>query len=251
MANDPKFNSVGTGLYDLDYFSGSQAQIYIGDVFVDEITSFQCSVQQSKQPIYGYASQLFDKVSKGTVLVQGSFSINFKESGYLWLVLNRYKNLIRTLDDLRLPLSFIGLDAGSTIAPEKGDGFISRANIEQLISGTATKEEKYQFYNDLAGMATANNPNAKDKTFEDICDAFEDAVWGTDPIDVDRMTRRADDNFFDDFDMYLVFGDMTNKSTNHTVKRIRNVHILGSAQSIENTGEPIQEQYSFFARNII
>src|SRR3990167_7047716 len=83
----PIFNRV----IDRDYFTGTQASIYIGDVYVDEVVSYAYSVQQTKTPIYGYASQLFDAVSAGPVLVTGNFSINFKESGYLYLILMRYK----------------------------------------------------------------------------------------------------------------------------------------------------------------
>src|SRR3990167_10850494 len=82
---------VGAGIYDLDYYSGSQCSLYIGDVYIDEAVGMSFTVSQNKQPIYGYASQLFDAVSYGNVIVQGSFAVNFKESGYLWLVLHRYK----------------------------------------------------------------------------------------------------------------------------------------------------------------
>ena len=75
------------GIYNVEYFSGSQASIFIGDVFVDEITFFAFSVSQERVPLYGYGDQLFRDVSKGPVLVQGQFSINFKEAGYLFLIL--------------------------------------------------------------------------------------------------------------------------------------------------------------------
>src|SRR5678809_314400 len=95
----PPTQTVGSSIYDLDYFSSQQAALYIGDVFVDEVIALSYSVQQSKTPIYGYASQLFDAVSHGTVIVQGQFSVNFKESGYLWLILHRYKRFQNAVDE--------------------------------------------------------------------------------------------------------------------------------------------------------
>ena len=80
-------------VYDLDYFTGSQCAVYIGDVFVDEVTNIAFKVNQSKQPIYGYASQLFNAVAPGRVLVQGQFTVNFKESGYLFIILARLKKM--------------------------------------------------------------------------------------------------------------------------------------------------------------
>lgn len=270
-----KTQTVGSSIYDLDYFSSQQAALYIGDVFIDEATSISFSVQQSKTPVYGYASQLFDGVSKGTVLVQGQFSINFKESGYIWLVLQRYKRFENQVDDTlkrytNVKDKFSPLDVGKKNVgggkqilggknnpfarisnKNKEYDFISRAGIERLVSGEASKDERFTFYQNLAGYATISNPTAKDKVFEDIVEVFEDQVWQEDVSDLDNFTRRADDNFFDNFDMFCVFGDYTKPGANHTVKRIRNVHILGQAQSIDPESGVLQESYTFFARNII
>lgn len=270
-----KTQTVGSSIYDLDYFSSQQAALYIGDVFIDEATSISFSVQQSKTPVYGYASQLFDGVSKGTVLVQGQFSINFKESGYIWLVLQRYKRFENQVDDTlkkynNVKDKFSPLDVGKKNVgggkqilggknnpfariqnKNKEYDFISRAGIERLVSGDASKDERFTFYQNLAGYATISNPTAKDKVFEDIVEVFEDQVWQEDVSDLDNFTRRADDNFFDDFDMFCVFGDYTKPGANHTVKRLRNVHILGQAQSIDPDSGVLQEIYTFFARNII
>lgn len=269
--------TIGGTIYDLDYFSGSQAALYIGDVFIDEVTAFSYQVQQNKTPVYGYASQLFDKVSKGTVIVQGQFTVNFKESGYLWLVLHRYKRFQNTVDATIAKYNtvqdqFTAANVGGKIIniptskrilggknvpfarlkdKNKEFDFISRAGIERLVSGEASKDERFSFYQNLAGYATVSNPKAQDKVFEDIVEVFEDQVWQEDVTDLDDLARRADDNFFDDFDMFCVFGDYTKPGANHTARRIRNVHILGQGQSVDNNGEPVFETYQFLARNVI
>lgn len=282
MANKTSdYQTVGSSVYDLDYFSGNSAILYIGDVFVDEVNSFAFTVQQSKIPIYGYASQLFDDVAKGQILVQGSFSVNFKESGYLWLVLQRYmkfKNQVdRTIDKyVNLGAKFnnqtgvlsskaqkqVG-GAGSVLLggnnnpfarirqSNKDHDFISRANIERLISGEASADERTQFCFSLAGYCTTTNPNAADTAFEDIVEAFEDQVWQDNINDLDQMARRVDDNYFDDFDMFLVYGDYSKPGANHTVRRIRGVRLLSTSQQVVISGEPITETYTFLARNII
>ncbi len=273
----PIAQTIGSPIYDLEYFSSNQAALYIGDVFVDEVIALSYSVQQSKSPIYGYASQLFDAVSHGTVLVQGQFSVNFKESGYLWLILHRYKRFQNAVDETisrynNVKDQFTATDVGGKIVnvptskrilggknvpfariqdKNKEFDFISRAGIERLVTGEASRDERFSFYQNLAGYATISNPKAKDKVFEDIVEVFEDQVWQEDVSELDDFTRRVDDNFFDDFDMFVVFGDYTKPGANHTVRRIRNVHLLGMSQSIESSGEPISEHYSFLARNII
>lgn len=275
-----KTPGVGSYIYDLDYFTSSQCALYIGDVFVDEVVNISYSVQQSKTPIYGYASQLFDTVAPGQVIVQGQFTINFKEAGYLWLVLQRYKRFEKTLDNTLNKLispklknqfgSQSTLDVakaqnggGSTLLGGtnnpfarikkngQNDDFISRAGIERLVSGAATKDERFQFYQSLAGYATVDNPNAKDTAFENIVEAFEDQVFQDNVSDIDQMTRRVDDNFFDNFDMFVLYGDYTKPGANHTVRRIRNTYLLSTGQQVGDNEGNILESYSFIARQIL
>ena len=52
-------DGIRPGVYNIDYFSGSQVAIYIGDVFVDEITAINFVAQQPRRPLYGYADQHF------------------------------------------------------------------------------------------------------------------------------------------------------------------------------------------------
>lgn len=253
MPTNPIFNRV----YDREYFSGTQAGLYIGDVYVDEVVSASWSVQQTKTPIYGYASQLFDAVSAGPVLVTGNFTVNFKESGYLYLILMRYKQLTDAVDQVlstvapsrftnkpggrnRIPSPFVKDGRGKNL-----DG-INRVTIERIMKGEASKDERFEFYNSLAGLASQLG---EDKKFEDIVEVFEDQVWGKAPGDLDKMVRRSDDNAFDNFDMYMTFGDYNNRDANHTVRRISGVRLVGSSMAVTISGEPVMEEYSFIARN--
>lgn len=270
--------TVETKVYDLEYFSGAQVSIYIGDVLVDEATSLQISVQQQKRPIYGYASQLFDKVAKGTVFVEGSFTINFKESGYISTVLERYKHLSQGVS---APVNspFVSLTSISQLDKSRGGakqdgtrGVLKRQNVEQIsqtnkvINGVITgemngkkirPEELVQFYNSLSGFN--NTGPSRNGTVEgalnraeDIFEVFEDKIWSSDRLESDSEGRRGDSNKFDDFTIYVVFGDYNRTDgVNHTAKRIDNVHLVGQGQTIVIDGQPVAEQYSFFARNYV
>lgn len=246
--------SVLNRVYDKEYYSGTQAALYIGDVFVDEIVAYSFAVSENKTPIYGYASQLFDARSKGPVLVQGNFAINFKESGYLYLILERYRQNLRAIDDAirkatsddhqitpedrRLPPPF------KKNSREEG---ILRVTIERILNGELNNEDKFDFFQTLAGYATV--AGAPDKTFEDYAESFEDAVWGARPKDLDNEVRRPIDSIFDGFDIYFTFGDYNNPNANHTVQRIQNVNLTRVSKAVNVSGEPIAEQYEFFARN--
>lgn len=257
-------SQVSTRIYDLDYFSGSQMFLYIGDVWVDEVTSLQYVTQQIKTPIYGYASQLWDDVAAGHVLVSGQFTINFKEQGYLWAVLRRYKQIIDpgfsvAKQDSRLLKTRKGstvtmpdlVNKNGTRVGSNGTA-ISRATIERIAQGDITRQERFDFYHDLAGYATFGVNSPKDKAFEDIVEAFEDQIWnpkGTD-TDLNNQLRRTDDNRFDGFDMYVVFGNYASPQANHTVQKIIDVRLTSQAKMVKIDGSPIQEEYSFIARTV-
>lgn len=260
-------------VYDKEYFTSSQTSIYIGDVLIDEITNLEVSVSQRKQPIYGYASQLFDKVAKGIVQVQGSFSINFKESAYLVTVLDRYKTFQNGFDFTETT-PFLSAESFSKGIPGKGatqdgtKGVLARRNIEQVEQGkklvdsvvegkingrSITNEEFTQFFIDLSGFNNdSRGPGVPGEipAVEHIFEDFEDRVWGSDVSDEVFNTRRADSNKFDNFTIFVTWGDYnSNNRINHTAKRLDNVRIVGQSQVVNQDGQPIQENYQFIARN--
>jgi hypothetical protein len=274
--------TLQTSVYDQEYFSGSQVNIYIGDVLIDEVTALSVSVHQKKRPIYGYASQLFDNVSCGTVLVEGQFQINFKESGYLHTVLNRFerqKNLKGTpYVSPRVSSSNIGRpqvdgkNVGGAKLKNPGDtrgdpGVLFRKNIEEIdsraveriVSGKhptdnrdLTPEEQIEYYQQMmryhVEASGFNNQAGALPKSESTFERFEDQVWRN-----DRLTtgaRRVDDQAFDGFTIYVTYGDFNRTDdVNHTVRRIDDVRLIGQAQEINIGGTPVGEAYSFFARN--
>jgi len=267
------------GIYNIEYFSGAQASIYIGDVLVDEVTSINYQVSQSRTPLYGYADQLFRDVSKGVVLVQGSFSVNFKEAGYLWLVLNRYRELVRHQPSL------MGEVGKGDLFNKKstGDPLVD-ANIEKLINGELGVADRNRILqdaaaspeggsladlglsgagDDLRGFASLARGQAEGGSAglaENVFEAFENRIW--DDADdfglgenggLEKQHRRADDPELNPFDIFVTFGDYDgqNDHHNHTVQKLVGVHILGTSKQIVIDGQPIQEVYSFIARNVV
>ena len=81
-----------TTTYEFDYFSGSQIGVYLGDILIDDIAGIQYNLSQSKRPVYGYASQYWHVVPSGQIIVEGAFSVPFKEAGYLPIILAEYSH---------------------------------------------------------------------------------------------------------------------------------------------------------------
>ena len=256
-----------TSIYDLDYFNGAQMFVYIGDVWVDEVTAMQYRLQQTKQPIYGYASQLFDDVAAGQVLVEGAFSINFKEQGYLWAVLRRYFGTQTSqLGNMTTSKYDGGLfkgrrDKGNQMPDLRRGGdrvgsngkMVSRANIERIAQGEATKSQRFQWYNSMAGYATFSGNNPRDRAFENIVEAFEDEIWNPNHTNdgLNSQIRRTDQNAFDDFDIYCLWGDYSNPKANHTVQKIIGVRLTSLGKTVQTGPGVIQEEYSFIAQTVV
>jgi hypothetical protein len=73
------------------YFTATQARMYIGNLFIEELAGVQFVLQANKVPLYGYAADLFDAIGQGKSLVQGQLMVQFISEGYLYTVLNEYK----------------------------------------------------------------------------------------------------------------------------------------------------------------
>ena len=250
-----------TSIYDLDYFDPCQMFIYIGDTWVDEITSFQHELQQSKTPIFGYASQLWDDLAAGQVLVSGSFTINFKEQGYLWAVLRRYWNMSLQATQnnggstTNLQKAVINAGGKSPIVWNgKDHDAIARQDIARQVQGNEmSRGQKYQAWVDLAGYATSSKKvkNPKDARFEDLMDVYENAVWNNTSVDdLNAQIRRPDCNVYDGLTIYQVFGNYNSKAANHTVQRFDNVALTSQGKMIRMGDAPIQESYTFLAQTL-
>lgn len=81
-------NSVLSAQGEKRYYSSVDAEIYFGDMFIDEVTSIEWAVQQQTMPIYGYNSYCFDDLAVGSRIIQGQFAVNFTKAGFLLEIQN-------------------------------------------------------------------------------------------------------------------------------------------------------------------
>lgn len=211
--------------YPYDYYTGSSVRIFFGHVWVDDIITIQYSMNQNKTPLYGYASQKFDAVAKGQILVQGNFTIAFKEAGYLNVVHNYFQDL---KNDKK------GKDKNEVL-----HYWLSKNKpIEQIL------DELY-----MSGESASD--------FEDLSEALEDYVWRDFGTPSRSITRPDEFDYGTDggidlsgFDIVMTFGDYTDGEAEHTVKVINDVHIIGESMVVTPDGSPIGLNYTFFARSI-
>jgi len=231
--------------YNLDYYSGAQAAMFIENMLIDEVTSLQWTVQQSKVPIYGYASQVFDEMAKGTIIVQGSFSINYVEAGYLHAVLSHVHKYGIKAENPEMRLAEANLEELNKIAISNwiGSNLNEEGTSGQMWDSYKKLKEAYQ----LQG-----------KNFTTLTSQINDYVWGVDgdsrlgkgQLDqLDENLRRTDQRHLNGFDIYVRFNH--EGTLQDTITKIENVHLVGKSQTVVIDENPVQEVYSFYAKNVI
>lgn len=225
-----------------DYFTGADVRLYFGDILIEEIGGLNFELQEQVQPIYGYASHTFDKVARGSRIIRGSFIINFKESFYLHSVMNSLQSKMKAQQENK-----------SSVFNEQT--FKQGVTVEHLIE-------------------QAN----KGKSFGQIADEFEKSFWGKssdsamqnitnnqpndtyfypeerDPADPSKKLDTSQSNLRDSgFNILITYGPYAEKDGNvvqGTAVTLVGVQLTGSSQTIWGDGNPIQEQYTFIAKDL-
>jgi len=293
MPNEVGFpEGLGAINYEYDYYAGSQVLIYFEDVLVDDCVRIAFQVQQSRTPVWGYATQYYNALGAGVIMVTGSFWVAFKEAAYIPVILKHITDR-RTPDNgfwaspASRPASGTDFDSGlgrsaglwqgrhgligeaDAQRRHGGTGQVQRAEIERLLRAREQDPEDVNTNRELESLTLALGA-ANDRTFEDIAEVFEDALWygGNGPgggrqdamsgnfaggeMDEDQFLsiRRADQ--FPPFDILVTFGDINERNANHTLHRMVDVSITNTEFSgVEATGEPVVVRYDFMARNLM
>jgi len=268
--SDDKGLSLNTTSYEFDFFAGSMISIYLGDILVDDVQYIQFEVTQTKRPVYGYASQYFHTVASGQVLVEGVFTVPFKEADYILATLQHYRTqqapihmgpgekeykALRESIERYMESQKKFEEQKAIISSAEGFG-MSREGIDKLRELAPEVNNPYDFYKDLAALP--------DDAFENAAENFEDHLWGKTgnayseyttgnlsvvPGGEDIYTHRRGDQY-PPFDIWILYGDISNAEANHTIKKIIGANIVGQGQAISSDGQPILEQYRFIAKNL-
>lgn len=282
---------LGSTAYEHDYFASAQISLMIGDVLIDSAVHCSVQVNQNKIPIYGYANQYYKFLGAGQVSVSGSLTVAFKEAGYLLYSLKRFsdlknagewqspryyvdpKGIIRRQPDQEITAE----TTFETVAQAARRKQTMRANVEQMMEWQASMSNTNLSAKERNTARVKNNKFVKqlgaldDGTFEDWAETFEDALWyGTDIqnrfmadkvnsfnigdkqsiSNEDVLTHRRPDQY-PPVDIWIIYGDTNNHSTNHTVQKILKTSFLGSSKIIKVDNEPVYETYPFIAQNLV
>ena len=226
-----------------EFFSGANVKIYFGDVWVDQLAGISFQLQENVAPIYGFRSYTFDRVSRGTRFVQGEFTLNFTENGYMQSILDKIStdmdDVISKAEEQETNRYATNLNEGQNIRNllSIGSDDIYKENIEALkasfwgnpssFAAPSEKKESDSFYY-AERSGTVNS--LKEHGFNILIDYTPDANQ-RDFEDCLNMTKDS-------------------KSFYQTFRSIIGVHIMSEGQAIMNNGQVIQQTFQFVARDL-
>jgi len=192
--------------------------MYIGNVFIDELNSFQFTLQGNKIPVFGYSSSRMDALGTGKSLVQGQLTINFISEGYLYSVLNNFASMSAapTPPDEQ---AAVNLASQYTLLASSGSSPAAKAQM------TTIKQQLRQL--------VANNSNLPSV----ISSAAQSAtVTGTNPV---YSTVP--------FDIVFQFEGGGRTIT----RRIKKCVLTSNEMILGDSDSPVLEAYSFISREVI
>lgn len=229
---NPEFVAPNTGQG--TYFTMTQARLYIGNLFIDELSNIQFVLQDNQIPVYGYASRYYDALAQGKSLVQGQLAINFISEGYLYTTLKAYSTFItqgnqpavtpatgqqqdrlttlaKAMQNSSLgwtPLTFAAAQKEvNTLAASLGPAAVTSTN--SIVKTAAAQQQ-----NNLLGLAGGDYPNA---IYSNIT-----------------------------FDIVLEFAGAGRKVT----RRLEGCRLISNECVLDHSGTPVLDSYGFIARRL-
>lgn len=211
-----------------EYFSGSNIHIFFENIYIDEIVNLQFNLTEKIRPIYGYNSYTYDDVMRGSRIIQGSFSINFKKANYI-------RDAVETIID----------------APAEDIN-----NFPKL-----SKNEIEQKKNDLYNVAS----EGWSRQFDELSDEFRRTMW--EQVESEVSAVDSERPFFDfdgSFNIFVKYGPYDSPQrprykneqlyldhiSNGTIIKLLGIEINSVTQAIDISGRPIAENYTFMAKDM-
>lgn len=230
----PSNDRVEYQLFSQEYFSNADVHLYLGDIYIDEVTDLEFLLMENVLPIYGYNSYTYDAIARGTRQVEGSFAMNFTSGGNLQKILDHAGLIGRLARESQSKVELSKFREGGSGDPVyKLEDILRQYGINSFNELAEIKEDE------LWGRYDRKNPYQKS------------------PVEPYFTTKKS-------FDIKIVYGPLHEVETigkynsssgmrepNVTVDTINDVQIRAAyrSASISEGSAPIKEEYRFIARD--
>jgi hypothetical protein len=232
------------------YYSGLDVSVYLGGIYVEEISQFQYQEMEQVRPIYSYASYTPTIITHGTRMTQGSFTLNFKDANYLKVLLE----IINTKANATF------LDAAFAHAYQS----IPRANVESTLIQAQSPKETTIAQATFASLSTDQTlvdiinmkKQATGESYTDLMTNLSTRYWNkvsktqASLTNADNTTKYAPKGLSEGFDITIKYGQPDDPEGFGSIRLIRDCHISGFSSLIDDSGRNIAETYTFLASSV-
>ena len=205
-----------------DYFCGADISIYMENTWIEDAIFLSYELSNTKRPLYGYASQYFDTVLPGRVLVTGQLIIAYTDKHYL-----------------------PAITGAMSEASFKSKFTNPKESFEVTEETILTELKKLDFKNFQSKAIDLQNQYWKDNAFEGMDNDSSDRAYKN-ALNLSNATDRKT--------IYIGTSDQVNgvlaKNTIKKYKMIHDVHFTSESFQVDVSGEPIVQVYQFFAHSL-
>jgi len=236
--------------FNSDYFSGLDLSIFFGNFMVDDIVNLQYQLSETATPLYDYASYRYKLVARGSRLIQGSFSINFKHSFYIKEVLSKAFGVEQSSERISSTQSVVGLEQPANLPTE-----LTTSDIHAVLEETNRTVRRNRL-RDIAGQyskAFWEKSGSADVVPDTNTPFF---VSGRLPIHTRGFTiyLKYLRKVFD----YDVIPTITeelkgyvNTTSPYVVEALTGVHLTSVGKAMDDSGKNILEVYNFIGKDLV
>lgn len=84
--------------YETNHYTGSQVSLFLGPVWVEDFVAIRWKQVNTKQPVYGWNEGYSDMDLDGNFLIQGTLTVNFRETDYLFRLIDQIRTNLSAVD---------------------------------------------------------------------------------------------------------------------------------------------------------
>lgn len=247
------------------FFAGSDVYVFVvnkdKDIIPIPVSGVGFGVSQQKVPIYGAWSYVYDAVANGTRIVQGQFSIVFTEVNFISKLIGPQKSPDKSVPNEQLDLVDYDDEIKGrallreslwtkTVDPNPTDTIYNPSKRSGVVY---SKRAAFPFGRDPRRIGAGDWPEAMFSGHHsfDIMIIFGSNI---DFIDIDhsnfsyeKWSRMAKDHMkmYDDIND----GSLIDPKRSQRIY-IEDVQLTSSGIAADVSGQPIEETYTFFARDV-
>lgn len=230
-----------------EYYSGVDADIYIGEKYCDYVASIQYTLQEQLNPIYGYASYVYDDVAIGNRIVVGSIKIP----------IGNYEKILidftGVTDNGLTPISIDRNEAPTWVSNIKPLARNSYLHVVKEIYDSGrilTDEELSRAYSTLDIPKTKNNDENKPELKRIVVNHKPKYDIETEPFFKEKYSDQSFNEEIDTGTYRKNYKDIRIIIGGKYSKTLENVMLRSLDTALSPDGQPLYDVIQFIARNL-